>query len=81
MKGSEDVGFPGGRGGGRLCLQTGSATVFVSSHHVDPLFLLVTCVSVVSFLASCQGSTRYGVRVETPPLRGPDAVRCCVVTV
>lgn len=27
MKGSEDVGFPGGGGGGRPCLQTGSATV------------------------------------------------------
>lgn len=29
-------------------------------------FVAVTCVSVVSFLASCQGMTRYGVRVEDP---------------
>lgn len=29
-------------------------------------FVMVICVSVVSFLASCQGTTRYGVRVEDP---------------
>lgn len=80
MKGSEDVGFPGGGGEGDRAYRP-AQPLCVSSRHVDPLFLLVTCVSVVSFLASCQGSTRYGVRVETPPLRGPDAVRCCVVTV
>ncbi|XP_023379455.1 GRAM domain-containing protein 4 [Pteropus vampyrus] len=39
-------------------------------------FVLVPRVSVVSFLTSCQGMTRYGVRGEAPP---PAVTQCCVL--
>lgn len=41
-----------------------------SQAHITPTlpfsFATVTCMLVVSFLASCQGMTRYWVRVEAP---------------
>lgn len=42
--------------------------VLTTSHCLYPLFsfVMVTCVPIVSFLASCQGMTRYCVRVEAP---------------
>lgn len=39
-------------------------------------FVLVPRVSVVSFLTSCQGMTRYGVRGEAPP---PAVTQCCAL--
>lgn len=64
-----------------VCVQLCSAPVCeLTSRGPSFSLLSVTRLSVISFLASCQGPTRYGVRVETPSLRGPDAVRCCVVT-
>lgn len=50
--------------------------VFMTLSHI-PLasFVAVTCVSVVSFLASCQGMTRYIVCVK-PPLACCDLTLC-----